>query len=208
MPLKHIALLLAPLVAACAAPPLPELRTEPVPAGSVFTVKNTAAQPLAAFLIELVNYPGSSYWLFRDDASPALASGAEERIPVTNMTVGAAPEYVKITAALYADGSSAGDPGKVALIVERRKTFLDTTREAIRRIEQARQSGTDKGAIAAGLKQWAESLQPQGKSNRLSLAVATQAAARAAVSAAAAYLERHSIDETLANLRALVPNPR
>jgi hypothetical protein len=200
---KHMAFALLTVMAALAAQPLPELHTEAVAAGSVFHVKNTSAQPLTAYLIELVGYPGSSYWLCQDDVAAPIAPGAEKGIRVTNMTVGAAPEYVKITAALYADGSSAGAPDKVAQIVGRRKSTLETTREVTRRVEKAQQSATAKDAIIADLNQWANSLTPQGKSRRVSQESINQAAARQAVSDAAGYLGEHSIEETLTDLRAM-----
>jgi hypothetical protein len=187
------------LVAPLAAQPLPQLRVEAIGGGSVFHVSNTSSQPLTALLIELVGYPGSSYTLFEDYVAAPTAPGAEKRIQVTNMTVGAVPEYVKITAALYADGSSAGDAGKAALIVGRRKSVLETTRELITRLDKAQKSGTAKDAILADLKQWADSL--QGKSSRrLTQETVNQAAARMAVSDAAGYLEQHSTAETLADL--------
>jgi hypothetical protein len=197
---KQIAFALLAVTAASAAEPVPQLRTEAVSGGSVFYVKNTGRQPLTAFLIELVDYPGSSYSLFQDET---VAPGAEKKIPVTNMTVGAAPEYVKITAALYADGSTAGNPDRAALLVSRRKSALETTRELIRRLEKAQSSGTAKAAVMDDLKQWADSLQPQGKGNRMSQANVDQAAARAAVSDALGKLAQHSIEETLAGLRAV-----
>jgi acetyl esterase len=189
-------------VAACAAQPLPELRTEAVNAGSVFHVKNTASQPLTAYLIELVGYPGSSYTLFQDDPTSPVAPGAEKRIPVANMIVGAAPEYVKITAALYADRSTAGAPEKVALVVANRKAALETMREAIQRLEKARQAGTAKERAAAGLKQWADSLHPEGRIRHMTEASVSREAAWGVASYAAEYLGEHSIDETLAQLRA------
>ncbi len=195
--------LLFPLVAvmAVSAAQLPELRTEAASGGSVFYVKNISPQPLTAYLIELLDYPGSSYWLFQDDLADPVPPGSEKRIPVSNMTVGAAPEYVKLTAALYADGSSAGTAEKVALILGRRKSTLETARELIRRIDKARQSGTGKAAVLADLKQWTDSLQTQGRANRMTPANVNQAAARSVVSRAIEYLDQHSIDETLENLR-------
>src|ERR1051325_6601854 len=53
---------------AARAQPLPELRIEPVTGGSIFYIKNTASQPVSAFLIELVNYPGSYYSLWQDES--------------------------------------------------------------------------------------------------------------------------------------------
>ena len=184
--------LLLPLFAFSAE--LPELRTEPIGGGSVFFVKNTSPKPLTGCLIELVGYPGSSYSLWVDEVSAEpLAPGAEKRIQVTNMTVGAVPDYMKIQAAIYADGSTAGAPEKVNQFIERRRFVLETTRELIRRME--------KGATKADLKQWADSLQPAGKVKANSQPTINQAAARSLVSETEANLDRHSAAEALASLR-------
>ena len=185
--------LLLPLFATAAQ--LPELRTEPIGGGTVFFVKNTSSQPLTGFLIELVDYPGSSYTLWQDEiTSEPVAPGAEKRIQVTNMTAGAVPDYMKIQAAIYAAGSTAGVPDKVTQFIERRKAVLATTRELIGRLQ--------KGETASDLKQWADSLQPVGKVKLNSQPVINQTAARSLVSETAAKLASHSADETLANLRA------
>lgn len=175
------------LAATAVAQPLPQLRIEPVPAGSIFYVKNTAPQPVTAFLIELVNYPGSSFTMLEDEFGPELiAAGAEKKIPVTNMTVGAVPDYVKLEAALFADGRSAGIPEKVAQIVDRRRAILTTVRELVARVE--------KKATAADLSQWADSLKPAGKR-------AAASPAQLEVSRTATYLESHTPAETLTRLR-------
>jgi hypothetical protein len=179
------AVLLA-LSASAAPPPLPELRTEPTAGGSIFYVRNVGSQPLTAWLIELLNYPGSSYSLWMDEiASEPLLPGVEKRIPVSNMTVGAAPDYVKMQAALYADGTSSGIPEKVAQFIERRRFLLETTRELIRRLE--------KGQTAADLRQWAESLQPPAKTK----GNINQTAARSLIAETAARFD----DDTLNRLR-------
>ena len=67
------------------------------------------------------------------------------------MTVGAVPDYVKVQAALYADGSASGLAGKIAQLIECRRAVLATMRELIRRVEKA---GSDKAALVAELKQW------------------------------------------------------
>jgi hypothetical protein len=189
MSLKTLApVLLLPLLAAAAQ--LPELRTEPIGGGTVFFVKNTSSQPLTGYLIQLVNYPGSSYSLWQDEiTAEPLAPGAEKRIQVTNMTAGAVPDYMHLTAAIFADGSTAGAPEKVTQFIERRKAVLETTRELIRRIE--------KGATKADLMQWADSLQPVGKVKPNAQPVINQAAARALVIETAAKL-----DDALPRLRA------
>jgi hypothetical protein len=184
---------LLPLLATAAQ--LPELRTEPIGGGSVFFVKNTSTQPLTAYLIELVGYPGSSYSLWQDEiTAEPIPPGGEIRIQVTNMTAGAVPDYMKLTAAIFADGSTAGIPEKVSQFVERRRFVLETTLELIRRIE--------KGATKTELEQWADSLQPAGKVKPNSQPVINQAAARSLVSETAAKLDTHSAEETLAGLRA------
>lgn len=195
MSLKTYAALVVLLPVLAIAAQLPELRTEPIGGGTVFFVKNTSALPLTGYLIELVDYPGSSYSLWMDEAAgDPVAPGAEKRIQVTNMTAGAVPDYMKIQAAIYADGSTAGVPAKVTQFIERRKAVLATTRELIGRI--------GKGASKAELTQWADSLQPVGKVRPNSQPVINQAASRALVSEAAAKLGSGSADQTLSWLRA------
>src|ERR1035441_4001246 len=117
---------------AAAQMPLPELRTEPTAGGSIFYIRNNSPQPLNAYLIELVDYPGSSYSLWQDEtvADPIPPKG-EKRIQVANMTVGAVPDYVKMQAALYAGGTTAGIPEKVAQLLDRRRSMLETARQLI-----------------------------------------------------------------------------
>jgi hypothetical protein len=181
--------LLLPLVAAAQ---LPQLRTEPIGGGTVFFVKNTSSVPLTGYLIELVDYPGSYYSLWQDELIEPLAPGAEKRIQVTNMTAGAVPDYMHLTAAIFADGSTAGAPEKVTQFIERRKVVLATTRELIGKIE--------KGATADDLKKWADSLEPVGKVKPKSQPVINQTAARTLVSETAAKMSR-SKEEALASLR-------
>jgi hypothetical protein len=200
---KIAAALLIPLCVAVAQAPLPELRTEPIGGGSIFHVRNIASQPLTGFLIELANYPGSSYSLWQDDVShEPVAPGGEQSIQVTNMTVGAVPEYVKIQAALYADGASSGIPEKVTQLIERRRFSLETLRALIERLEKAQSASTPKASLMADLKQWADSLQPAGKVKRDSPAAINQAAARSLIAETAASLDAHSLEVTLAGLHA------
>jgi len=179
MALRFLTATLLLALATAAAQTLPELRTEPTTGGSIFYVKNVASQPVTAFLIELVNYPGSYYSLWQDEAAGELiAPGAEKRIPVTNMTVGAVPDYVKLQAALFADGSSAGIPEKIAQMVERRRFTLGTIRELISRLEKAKAASTPKAILTADWKQWGDSLQPRGRPNPTAQTTINQNAAR------------------------------
>jgi len=198
-------LLLAGLLLAgsAAAAQVPELRIEPTGGGSIFFVRNASAQPLTAYLIELVDYPGSSYSLWQDDvAGEPLPPGGEKRIPVSNMTLGAVPDYVKMRAALYADGTSAGLPEKIDQLLARRRAVLVVTKELIARLEKALAAGTVKAAVAADLKQWADSMQPAGKGNRNTTAAISQAAALSVVLENAARLDARPLEEVLAALRA------
>jgi hypothetical protein len=203
LPTKFAAVLLVALPAIAAEIPLPGLRIEPTAGGSIFYIKNNSTQPLVSYLIELVDYPGSSYSLWQDEtvAEPIPPKG-EKSIQVANMTVGAVPDYVKMQAALYAGGASSGIPEKVAQLLDRRRTTLETIRQLIARIDKAQTGGTPKSAAVADLKQWAETLQPAGKGNRNSPAAINQAAARSVIAATAARLDAQSLPESLAVLRA------
>ena len=199
---RFAAALLLALPAVAAQMPLPELRTEPTAGGSIFYIKNNGPEVLSAYLIELVDYPGSSYALWQDEtvAEPIPPHG-EKRIQVANMTVGAVPDYVKLQAALYAGGATAGVPEKVAQLLDRRRAMIETIRQLIGRLEKAQTDSTPKSEVAAALKQWADTLQPQGKANRTTPAAVNRAAARTLIATTAGGLEAHSLPEALTLLR-------
>jgi hypothetical protein len=178
-PTRFAAVFLLALPAIAAEMPLPELRIEPTGGGSIFYIKNNSTAPLAAYLIELVGYPGSSYSFWQDEtvAEPIPPKG-EKRIQVSNMTVGAVPDYVKMQAAVYAGGASAGIPEKIVQLRERRRAMLDTIRQLIGRIEKAETEKTPKSDLVAGLKQSADAMQPTGRGNRNSQAAINQAASK------------------------------
>lgn len=177
--------------------PLPELRTEATDGGSIFHVRNTGTQPLTAYLIEMPAYPGSYYVLWQDDLASAIPPGGQKRIPVTNMTVGAAPEYVKLQAALFADGSTSGDPEKLKQFIERRRFVLVTTRQLIQRCEKT----TDATALRTELQQWADSIPEPTRANRRSQEAVNNSAARALIGETAKALETRSPADVLSGLR-------
>ena len=193
--------LLAGVAPAAAQVPVPGLRVEAINAGSVLHVKNTWNQPLTGYLIELVGYPGSSYSLWREDIEKPVAPGEEIHIPIVNMTVGAAPEYVKLQAGVYADGTLCGIPEKAAQIVERRRYVLDMTRKLIQKLQEAA-PGASRADLVAGLKQWGESLPPTGRPRRNSQEAINQAAGRELISSTCAKIESASVQAALAELRA------
>ena len=188
---------------ALAESPLPELRVEPAVQSSILFVKDGSTQPpLTAFLVELIGYPGSYYQLWEDDiASGPVEPGAEKRISISNMTVGAVPNYVKLTAAIYADGTSAGAPEKVTQLVERRKAMLAATRELIVRLEKAGKDNVQAATLAAEFKQEADALPSLTRSTQKSQAAINQSAVKSVVAEAASYLGGHSLGETVRALR-------
>jgi hypothetical protein len=182
-----------------AAAQLPVLRIDATDGGSVVYIRNTNSQPLTAFQIELVDYPGSSFTQWQDEAaSGGIPAGAERAYPTTNMLIGASPDYVKVQAVIYADGSSGGIPEKIAQLIARRGAMLETNRELIRRFEKTKAEGGAKADLIASLKQWSASLQPVGRGVRIT---ATQDGARFAVAGAIARLDKSSIEDALSMLR-------
>lgn len=195
------ATLLLALPAASAESPLPKLRIEPTTGGSIFYVKNISSQPLTAYLIELVDYPGSYYALWKDEIrGDAIAPDKELKIPVGNMTVGAVPDYVKLQAALYADGSTAGAPEKVAQLVSRRRFILETVRDLTHRLERAQEAQLSREAAAASLKQAAEFMLLPPKADRTSQLAINQAAGRELFGEMAEYLTLHTVDQAVVKL--------
>jgi len=186
---------------AIAQAPLPQLRVEPALQSSVLFVKDAPSQPpLTAFLVELVHYPGSYYQLWDDGLmTEPVAPGVEKRIPISNMTVGAVPDYVHLTAAIYADGTAAGTPEKITQLIERRKALLAATRELIGKLEKAKSA-----SVAAGeLKQQAEGLPALTRSTQNSQPAINQSAAKTLTAETAGQLGSHSIEETVSWLRAV-----
>jgi hypothetical protein len=188
---------------AVAQAPLPGLRVEPALQSSILYVKDAASQPaLTAFLVELVHYPGSYYQLWDDGlTAEPIAPGAEKKIPISNMTVGAVPDYVHLTAAVYADGSTAGQPEKVAQLIARRKAMLATSRELIAKLEKIKSGGA--AAAAADLKQQAEGMQGLTRGTQNSQPAIDQSASKSLTAQAAMQLGSHSIDDTIAWLRSV-----
>ncbi len=199
MPVRLLAALACASAFAFAADaPLPELRIEPKTGGSIFHVSNPSAQPLTAYLIELVDYPGSSYQYWQDDPAAPLARGASTVFDVANMTVGAVPDYVKMRAAVYADGSTAGIPEKIELLLGRRKAVLATTRELIQRIEKAGNAA----AAKADLDRWTASLPEISRVRRLRAEGVNQTASAALIAEASKALAAGDTAPVLARLRA------
>jgi hypothetical protein len=191
--------LLAPVIAAAQAP-LPVLRIDPTAGGSVFYIKNTYTQPVTAYFIEMADYPGSYYSLWADisDSEP-IAPAAEIRKPISNMTVGAVPDYVKLQAAIFADGSTAGVPEKITLLLGRRRAILSAVRDMVRIAEKT----AAKETLIQDLKQYSESLPTVSRAQSRSQAGVDQSAVRATVAKAMSRLGAESPELLLAELRLL-----
>ena len=182
--------------------PLPELRIDAIAGGSVLFVRNLSRQPLTAYLIELVDYPGSSFTFWQDEipGGEPIAPGLEKRIQITHMTVGAVPDYVKLRAAIYADGSTVGVPEKVALMVGRRKAQLDAARDLIARLESVKPAAT--AEAAEGLSLWADSLKSEGRPDYNSARWVNRAAQRTLVLHFKQKLAAETLADVLARVRA------
>ena len=191
------------LSAAGADAPLPQLRVEPKAGGSIFFIKNSSSQPLTGYLIELVDYPGSFFQLWQEEIlTTPVAPGAEKRIEVANMTVGAVPDYVKLEAAIYADGSTAGIPGKIDQLVARRRFTLSTVQDLIRRLEVAEEANTTKERAVVVLRHVTEFMLLPSKADKASQLAVNQGAGREVVSMTDDYLAKHTVKETIEQLHA------
>jgi hypothetical protein len=203
LPTRFAALFLLALPAIAAEMPLPELRIEPTGGGSVFYIRNNSPVPLAAYLIELVGYPGSSYSFWQDETvAEPIPPKTEKRFQVANMTVGAVPDYVKMQAAVYTGGASAGIPDKVVQLRERRRAMLDTVRQLIVRLEKAQTQKLSTSDLMASLKQSADAMQPAGRGNRNSQAAINQAASREVILVTNVKIGTQSPQDALTALRA------
>jgi hypothetical protein len=185
---------------ACAvlAQSLPELKIEATDGGSALLIRNPSpSQSLTAYLIELVDYPGSSFAFSQDEIAlggEPLPAGKTRRVPILNMTVGAAPDYMKMLAAIYADGSTAGSPEKVKQLVDRRRLYLTTIRDILGRLEK-KQGATE-------LRQWASSIpESTSKTKRATPEVLNPATVKNLVSDVADRLDKQGAATVIAGLR-------
>jgi len=203
LPIRFAALFVLALPALAAEMPLPELRIEPTGGGSIFYIRNNSPVPLAAYLIELVGYPGSSYSFWQDETlAEPIPPKTEKRIQVANMTVGAVPDYVKMQAAVYTGGASAGIPEKVGQLRERRRAMLDAVRQLIARNQKEETEKMPKSDLMASLKQSADEMQPAGRGNRNSQAAINQAASREVILVTNVKIGMQSPKDALTALRA------
>jgi hypothetical protein len=205
MSLKKLTVALVMVLAPAAAQTLlPGLRVEPVSGGTNFYVKNTAAQPLTAFILALDGYPGSNYVLVQDESSAApIAPGEEQRIHTSNMTPGAVPDYMKLQAALYADGTSSGQPEKIAQLLEHRRVMLETTRGLIERLEKGSGGGPGgTAALVAALRQWSGSIPEPERRERTRPAGINQIDSKNLIERIAQQLESSAPGDVLAGLHA------
>jgi hypothetical protein len=188
MLLRVVFLLTIALAVLPADGPLPKLQSEPTENGSLIRIRNVGSQPLTAYLIEIVDYPGNEFALLQDlvEGEP-MAAGAEKSVTVSSLMPGTVPEYLKVQAAVYADGSSAGVPEKIKQVLEARRSRLRTTRELIRRIEEAQAAGTPGSTLEGELTKWSGS---------------DPAVTRGVISQAVSQLRTARAEEVLAALRA------
>jgi hypothetical protein len=182
--------------------PMPQLRVEGEASASIFNVKNVYSRPLTGLLIELVDYPSETYTFTRDElGAGAIAAGTEKQIKVANPTPGSVPEHVKVTAAIYADGVTAGVQDKVKHILDLRRGRLENTREIIARVEKDQKDGKDKDAIIADLRQWATTIVPPPPPGMQPITEPAKTVKRNMIALAAGNIGKLGIDAVLATLK-------
>lgn len=157
-----LALLAVSLLRATAVePPLPTLRAEPVEEGSAIWVRNTAPAPLTAFVIEIVDYPGTNFGVVRDEIwGKPIAAGEERELRVSSLMPGTVPKYLKVRAAIYADGTTAGEAEKIVMLLDERRKRLRAIRAVLARIA-GMPAGAGETAIMEDLQRWRSSLEPE-----------------------------------------------
>jgi hypothetical protein len=156
--------LFACFVPVMSAAPCPEVNAEPFKDGSLIRIRHDQPQVLTAFLIEIVDYPGNRFAhledeLFRD----SIPAGKERRLVVSSLMPGTVPDYLKVTAAIYGDGTVCGTLEKVKLILDARRENLQQTREIIGRIQKAQTSQGSTASLTAELRARAQSASPSVK---------------------------------------------
>ena len=132
----------------------PAVTGEPADDGSILRIQQPAAPPVTAFLVEIVDYPGN-HFAYRNDelVRPSPSEGNAKRVFVPTLMPGTVPEYLKVTAAIFADGSTCGPANKVGELLSARRETLKLTRELLQRLEKQ----IAKEELAAQLRTWARS---------------------------------------------------
>jgi hypothetical protein len=107
-------------------------------------------QPLTAVCLATAENP---FW--EDEIREPIPPGAEKRIEISH------PGAVKVQAALYADGSYAGDRQMSGPLREMRQFTLDTARDLIVTLQKAQKLNTPKATVVGDLKVQADALRVQ-----------------------------------------------
>jgi hypothetical protein len=138
-------------------PRLPEIRIEPKVGGWVVYIRNPTAQPLTAVCLAAVEHP---FW--EDEIREPIPPNGEKRIEFDH------PGAVTVQAAIYADGTTAGDTKIVGQFLETRRFTLNTARDLVKTLQKAQKLNTPKATVAGDLKIQADTLrlQPIGEASR------------------------------------------
>jgi hypothetical protein len=167
--------------------PCPGVKAEPTDNGSLIRIRHSEAQPLTAFLVEIVDYPGNRFAYLGDELfREGIAAGEEKRIAVTSLMPGTVPDYLRMTAGVYKNGVTCGAPDKVKLIIDARRQNLQLTRDIIGRIEKSVSAREPRDNLIAQLAEWARAASPTSS---------------AVITHAASELKRRTPEEALEALR-------
>jgi hypothetical protein len=131
-------------------PRLPEIRIEPKVGGSVIYIRNPTTQPLTAICLAVTERP---FW--EDEIREPIPPNGEKRIEFDH------PGTVTVQAAIYADGTTAGDKTLVGPLLEIRRLTLTKARDLIKALQKAQQLNTPKATVVGDLKIQADTLRTQ-----------------------------------------------
>ncbi len=146
--------LVAPLGSA-QGPPL-TTRLAPLPAGRVqLTITNNSQQPITAFAIYTVFGPQARSIRIVDSLinrgfDREVMPGDTQRFVfggVVRLGVAVPPQKITLEAAVFADGSTFGDPQWIQAITRNRKTVYQNYATALRELQSARASKQTRGQI-------------------------------------------------------------
>jgi hypothetical protein len=129
---------------------MPVITIEPTATGSAIAIHNPTAQPLTAICLAQADQP-----LWEDELREPVPPGGDKKIVFNH------PGPLTVRAAVYADGTWAGDHDLVPTLLERRRFQLDTARGLIKTLQTAQKQNTPKATIAGDLKVQADTLRVQ-----------------------------------------------
>jgi hypothetical protein len=106
----------------------------------------------------MVDYPGNNFQIVVDEVwGKPLPSGHERTYHTPALMPGTVPEYLKVVAAIYEDGTTAGKAEDTAILLDDRRRKLRGLQAILPRLEKLH-PGKTAPQIIADLRTWKDSL--------------------------------------------------